>query len=70
MVSFRVRDLDRIAANHELPESRSRLIRSLIPTAGSLAYLTLREIRSNSGNLKDETLHARLRKMRLTLSYY
>ncbi len=41
-----------------------------MPTAGSLAYMTLREIRSNCGNLKDETLDARLRKMRITLSYY
>jgi hypothetical protein len=36
------------------------LTRSLIPTAGSPACMTLREIRSNCGNLQCETLHARL----------
>jgi hypothetical protein len=70
MVNFRVRDLDRIAAQLRAAVIAIKTIRSLIPTAGSLAYLTLREIRSNCGNLKDETLSARLRKMHITLSYY
>jgi glyoxylase I family protein len=70
MVNFRVRDLDRIAAQLRTAVIAIKTIRSLIPTAGSLAYLTLRKIRSNCGNLKDETLPARLRKMHITLSYY
>jgi hypothetical protein len=41
---------------YEPQESRARLIRSLLPTAGSPACMTLREIRSNCGSLKDETL--------------
>jgi hypothetical protein len=41
--------------SYEPQESPSRLTRSLIPTAGSLACMTLREIRSNCGNLEDET---------------
>jgi hypothetical protein len=50
MVNFRVRDLDRIAAQLRAAGIAIKTIRSLIPTAGSLAYLTLREIRSNCGN--------------------
>ena len=60
MVNFRVRDLDKMAAHCEPQELRLRLTRSLIPTAVSPACMTLREIRSNCGNLQDQTLHARL----------
>jgi hypothetical protein len=41
-------------------ESRSRLTRSPIPTAGSPACMTLREIRSNCDDLQDQALRARL----------
>jgi hypothetical protein len=60
MVNFRVRDLDKWRPSYKLRESRSRLTRSLIPTAGSPACMTLREIRSNCGNRRFQTLKARL----------
>jgi hypothetical protein len=44
VLSLRVRDLDKMATSYKLRESRSRLTRSLIPTAGSPACATLKEM--------------------------
>ncbi len=46
--------------SYKLRESRSRLTRSPIPTAGSPACMTLRGIRSNCGSLRFQTQEARL----------
>jgi glyoxylase I family protein len=59
MVNFRVRDLDKMAAQLR-DESRSRSTRSLIPMAGSPVCMILREIQSSCGNLRDQLFHASL----------
>jgi len=60
LLNFRVRDLDKMAAQLQAAGMRSRWTRSLIPTAGLPACMTLREIRSNCGSLRFQTPKARL----------
>jgi hypothetical protein len=52
MVNFRVRDLERIAVQLRAAGIAIKIDPRLISTVGSLAYVTVREIRSHCGNLQ------------------
>jgi len=60
MVNFRVRDLDRMAAQLRAAGIEVKIDPQSYPNGRFAACMTPREIRSNCGNLQDQALHTRL----------
>jgi predicted enzyme related to lactoylglutathione lyase len=60
IVNFRVRDLDKMAAQLRTAGIEVKIDQKSYPNGRFARLYDPREIRSNCGNLQDQTLHARL----------
>jgi hypothetical protein len=70
MVNFRVRDLDKIAAQLRAAGIAVKIDPKSYPNGRFARCMTLREIRSNCGNLQDQTLHTMVARQFRTVSRF